>query len=103
MIDILKEVINTDKQAREHVEEAYEYKKRELAKLEKEKEAVFKQELDKVTKAAEEVSNENKLKNEDEINSITEKNSKIEQSMNDINNEKFDYWVNNIFNNIINN
>lgn len=103
MIDILKEVINIDKQAREHVEEAYEYKKRELAKLEKEKEAVFKQELDKITKAAEEVSNENKLKNEDEINSITEKNSKIEQSMNDINNEKFDYWVNNIFNNIINN
>lgn len=103
MNEMLKTILNIDKEARKKLEEAEAYRRDTLAGLSSKKAVVVAEETRKVKEAAQKRNAKSKSVGEKNLSAIKEKNKKILKNMNSLYEKNADRWVEEIIKNVTEN
>ncbi|MBR1811320.1 MAG: hypothetical protein IJ766_06715 [Clostridia bacterium] len=101
MTDLLKEIIDVDKAARERLAAAQAEKNEAYASIASRKEALINEEKRKARKKAEEISQKNRAEGEEALRSVREKNSTIAEKMNALYAENKERWITEIVDGVL--
>lgn len=93
MTDLLKEIIDVDKAARDRVAAAQNERNEALISASSQKEALIKKEKEKARAAAEELSRKDRAAAELTLQAVRERNGTILQKMDDLYAEKKEQWI----------
>ncbi|MBR5427884.1 MAG: hypothetical protein IK118_06005 [Clostridia bacterium] len=96
MTDLLKEIIDVDKAARERVAAAQNERNEAYLSVSEKKEALIRSEKEKSRKAAEEQSRENRKTAESALQALREKNSAITAQMDALLEENRERWISDV-------
>lgn len=100
MNEMLKTILDIDKEARKKLEEAENYRREAVAGLSAKKAAVVEDETRKAKESAQRRSDTRKSENEKNLTEIKEKNKKITDNLNALYEKNADKWVEEIVNNV---
>lgn len=101
MENMLKEILNMDKQAREKVKELEQYRLDAITSLNDKKEKIVEEENQKALNYAKNQSDKSKKTGEKYLAQVRERNKKLIHSMNELYNNNSDKWAEDIFNEVI--
>lgn len=103
MNEMLKTILDIDKEARKKLEDAEAYRRDTLAGLSSKKAEVVAEETRKVKEAAQKRSARSKSVGERNLSAVKEKNKKVLENMNSLYRKNADRWVDEIIKNVTEN
>mgnify|MGYP000846614786 FL=1 len=103
MKEMLRVILDMDKQACERVKEAEAYRDKEIAELSEKKSRITEEENQKALDFALKKSQKQRTEGDAYLKKVSEKNQKILDNMENLYKENADKWVNEIFENVTEN
>lgn len=103
MKEMLRVILDMDKQASQRVKEAEAYRDREIAGLSEKKSAIVEEENRKAIDFAQKKSQKQRSEGDDYLKKIGERNNRILDNMDELYKKNADNWVNTIVENVTQN
>lgn len=100
MNDMLKDILEMDKKAREQTEELEEYRRKAIADLSEKKAKIIEEETAKALESAIRHSNKRKIAGDKDLEAVKERDGKILDKMNTLYALNSDKWVDEIVKNV---